>query len=53
MNSERITKIQEIISELDGLISQLQGKGKEIDIERCKEVRSGYIDDLIQTEFEN
>ncbi|MDX8341207.1 hypothetical protein SLH46_18555 [Draconibacterium sp. IB214405] len=46
MNPDRITKIQNIISELDVLISELKEKGDEVGIQRCSEVKSGYIEDL-------
>ncbi|WP_157493716.1 hypothetical protein [Draconibacterium sediminis] len=46
MKSDRITKIQNIISELDVLISELKEKGDEVSVQRCSEVRSGYINDL-------
>lgn len=46
MKPERITKIHHIISELDVLISELKEKGNEKDVQRCSDVRLGYIEDL-------
>ncbi len=46
MNPDRITKIKEIVSELDVLISELKEKGDKVSVQRCSEIRSEYIEDL-------
>lgn len=46
MKPDRITKIHQIISELDILISRLKENGNEKDVQRCSDVRLGYLEDL-------